>query len=73
MAVNIFHYGHCCVKECSMCKIVQLSVDFMRNVVINIFTILMCYFNIFWTLQIRQNIRNTKRLTLVELKVIQIK
>ena len=73
MSVDTFHTNHCDIPDCSLCKIIHLSTDFMRNLGLIDLYILISIVTITLMRAVNRTIKNEKKLTLVELKVIQIK
>ena len=73
MAVDTFHTDNCDIPDCSLCKIIHMSTGFMRNLGLIDFYILVSIVTITLMRAVNRTIKNEKKLTLVELKVIQIK
>ena len=73
MAGNLLHTEHCEVHNCSVCLLIQISIDFLKNIslVNNVVLILIAIFPIIQL--INRNIQKVKKQTLVEFKVVQIK
>ena len=68
---NIFHITHCDIPKCSLCTIINLSNDYIKNIFF-ISTSVFMLISIFpLTKLILKCIKETKNVTLVQLKVIQ--
>lgn len=73
IAMDVYHLKHCYIPECTICKIVNVSVNFIKVIKIMIYFILIELINYFIIQVINQIIIKQKRKTLVELNVIQLK
>lgn len=73
MAIDTFHTDHCDIQDCSLCKIIHMSTGFLRNLGLIDFYVLVSIVTIALMRAVNSIIKNEKKLTLVELKVIQIK
>lgn len=70
---DVVHTENCNIPNCSFCTIINILTDFMKNIkLINIeFLILIAIVPLMQL--INQNIQKERKLTLIELKVIQNK
>lgn len=73
MAGNVLHTEHCHEENCPICSLVQIATDFIRNIELIIFDILIFIAIVPLVQIIEKNIKQSKKLTLVELKVVQLK
>ena len=73
MAGNVLHTQHCHNEHCTICNLIQISTGFVDIIDITLVDILIMVASISLMQVIEKNIKYAKRLTLVELKVVQIK
>lgn len=73
VAMDTIHTKHCYVGNCSACNIIHLSASFTRNIGLVYFCILFLILLLKFRKLIFYVTKTIKKLTLVELKVIQIK
>ena len=73
MANNILHTQHCDKPNCSICIFIGISTQFIKNIILISFGIIILMNLIEFIRLINSNIFKYKKLTLIDLKVIQIK
>lgn len=73
MAGNVLHTEHCEVHNCSLCSLIHMSTEFLRNIGLANNDILILIAILPLIQLINKNIQKAKKQTLVELKVVQIK
>lgn len=73
MAGNVLHTEQCHNENCQICNLIQIATDFIRNIELIIFDILIFIAIIPLVPIMEKSIKQAKKLTLVELKVIQLK
>ena len=73
MTCNVLHTEHCDINNCSLCSVIHMLADFSRNIWFanNDILILIAILSLIQLINI--NIKKVKKLTQVELKVVQIK
>ena len=71
MAQNALHTSHCDVIDCSICILIHISTDFIKNIGWLNTNILILIAIVPLMQLINKAIKKLKKLTLVELKVIQ--
>ena len=73
LAQNIFHTGFCRAHNCSICLLIHISADFFKNIGL-VDMVVLKLIAIFYSLYlINIYIQKVRRLTQVELKVVQNK
>lgn len=73
MAGNVLHTEHCHEEHCTMCNLIQISTSYINIIELSIVDILVTIVIISLIQVIEKNIKYAKKLTLVELKVVQNK
>lgn len=73
LAGNILHTDHCNVEHCHVCSLIHIATDFVRNVDLVAFDILILIAIIPLIKLIEKTVKQEKKITLVELKVVQNK
>lgn len=73
MAENVLHTEHCNLPNCSLCSLIDLSTDFIKNMGFINIDILILVVIVPLIQLINKNIQEERKRTLVELKVIQNK
>ena len=73
LAENTLHIHNCDISDCTICSLIHISTNFIK--IIGLITINILIFSIMLPLMhfINENIKVQRKLTLVELKVIQNK
>ena len=73
MAGNVLHTEYCHNDHCTICSLIQIATGFVNIISIILVDILIIVASISLAQVIARNIKYAKKLTLVELKVVQIK
>lgn len=73
MAGNVLHTEHCHEEHCRMCNLIQIATSFINVIDFAIVDMLVTIVIITLMQVIEKNIKYAKKLTLVELKVVQNK
>ena len=73
MAGNVLHTEHCDINNCSLCLLIHISADFFKNIGLVNKDILILIASIYLISLININIQKVRKLTQVELKVVQNK
>lgn len=73
MSGNVLHTEHCDVHNCSLCSLIHISTDFLRNIGVLNNDILILIAILPLIQLINENIQKVKKQTPVELKVVQNK
>lgn len=73
MAENVFHTEFCEVHNCSLCLLIHISADFFKNIGLVNKYVLILIASLYLISLININIQKVRKLTQVELKVVQIK
>lgn len=71
-AGDLIHTEHCEVHNCSLCSLINMSTEFVRNMGILNIVLLVLTVSSLITKRIIKQIREFKRTTLVELKIVQL-
>ena len=71
MAQNELHTHHCNVQDCLLCSLINLSMDFIRNIGLVNIDVLILIIGIPLIQLIKINTQKKQKLTLVQLKVAQ--
>ena len=70
MAQNTLHTSNCHITDCSICTLIHISTDFIKNISLTNFITLILIAIVPLMQLIIKCIKKLKKLTLVELKVI---
>ena len=73
MAGNTLHTEHCNDDHCSICGLIQIATGLINNIDLIVFSILIISVLIFLIQLVEKMSTQARKLTLVELKVIQLK
>lgn len=73
MAGNTLHANHCNVEHCHVCGLIQIATDFIKNIELISFDILILIAIVPLMQLIEKDVNHVRKLTLVELKVVQNK
>ena len=73
MAGNVLHTEHCHEEHCTMCNLIQIATNFINIMEFAIVNMLVTIVIISLMQVIEKNIKYAKKITLVELKVVQNK
>ena len=73
IAVDTMHTEHCKIEHCPICSLIQIATEFIRNIELIVFDIIILIAVVPLTQLIRKTVKQLKKLTLVKLKVVQIK
>ena len=73
MAADVVHIHDCNTQDCSVCCFIKFSINFIKNIGILDFYILVMIVEIPLIQFLNQNVQKIQKQTLVELKVVQIK
>ena len=73
MANNVLHTENCHIHNCSECLFIHMSTEYIKNIGLISIDILMLIVMLPLIQLINKKIQKARKLTLVELKVVQIK
>ena len=73
MAENTIHTEHCKVEHCPICSLIHIATGFIRNIELIVFNSLILIAIVPLMQLIEKIVKRVGKLTLVELKVVQIK